>query len=67
LGPSAKIKDFDENPDIKTGKYDLYEDNKQGPDVVQDLDDIPDDSYNNYIGAELTLQKGDDVEQLDSL
>jgi hypothetical protein len=39
----------------------LYEDDEQGPDVAQDHDDIPDDSYDNYIRAKLTLQKGDEV------
>jgi hypothetical protein len=45
LGPSAKMEDFDDNPDIKTTSYELYEDNKQGQNVAQDHDDIPDDSY----------------------
>jgi hypothetical protein len=43
-GPSAKIEDFDDQPDIETANYDLYEDGKQGPDVAQDWDGIPDDS-----------------------
>jgi hypothetical protein len=36
-------------------------DGKQGPDVAQDRNDIPDDSYDRYIGAELTLRKGHEV------
>jgi hypothetical protein len=61
LGPNAKPEDFDDEPDIELANYDLYEDDEQEPDVAQDRDDIPDDSYDNYIGAELTLQKGDEV------
>jgi hypothetical protein len=48
-------------PDIEMANYNLSKDDKQGPDVSWDRDDVPDDSYNNYIGAKLTLQKGDEV------
>jgi hypothetical protein len=47
LGPSAKMENFDENPDIETANYELYEDSEQGPDVAQDRDNIPNDSYDN--------------------
>jgi hypothetical protein len=38
-----------------------YEDDEQEQNFAPDQDDLPDDAYDNYIGAELTLQKGDKV------
>jgi hypothetical protein len=54
LGPSAKAEDFDVELDIETANFDLYED-------AQDGNAILDDSYGNYIRAELTFQKGDEM------
>jgi hypothetical protein len=61
LGPSAKPEDFDDHDDIELANPDLYEDDDQAQTFASDRDDMPDDAYDNYIGAELTLQKGDEV------
>jgi hypothetical protein len=61
LEPSAKPEDFDDHPDIELNNPDLYEDNDQVQSFASDHDDLPDNAYDNYIGAELTLQKGDEV------
>ncbi len=63
LGPSAKPEDFEDmaEEDIELGNPDLYEDDDQAQAFAPDRDDLPDDVYDNYIGAELTLQQGDEV------
>jgi hypothetical protein len=61
LGPKATQDDFDNNPDIETANPDLYEDAVQAESFAQDREDIPDNAYDTYIGAELVLQKGDAV------
>ena len=38
-----------------------YKDEEQEQNFSPDRDDLPDDAYDNYIGAELTLQKGNEI------
>jgi hypothetical protein len=59
LGPSAKPENFSDN--IELAKPDLHKDEAQQESFAPDKDDLPDDAYDNHMGAELTLQKGDQV------
>jgi hypothetical protein len=59
LGPSAKPEDFSD--DIELANSALHEDEEQQESVTSDRDNLPDDAYDNHTGAELTLQKGDQV------
>jgi hypothetical protein len=64
LGPLAKPEDFEDTNglgDIELANPDLYEDDDQEQAFAPDRDDLPDDACDNYIGAELTLQQGDEV------
>ena len=60
LSPKAKKEDF-EKDNIELTDPELYEDDKQAENYAPDREDIPDNAYNTYIGAELMLQKGDTV------
>jgi hypothetical protein len=60
LGPSIKPEDFDnQNVDVKLTNPDLYADDDQAESFAQDREDVPDNAYDTYIGAELTMQSGD--------
>ena len=60
LGPSAKPEDFESDDDVEqlTNPV-LYKDKEQKQALAPHRDDIPEDVYDNYICAELMLQKGD--------
>ena len=59
LGPSAKRADFDIALDVEDEPSDLYEDDEQEAHQVPDRDDIPDNFYDTYLGAEVLLPCGD--------
>jgi hypothetical protein len=61
LGPSAKPGDFEDKDDAEMANPDLHEDEEEGKTFVPNRDDLPDDTRDNYIGAELTLQQGNEV------
>jgi hypothetical protein len=61
LGPSAKPDDFEDQDNIEPTNPDLYEDYEQEQSFASGQDDIPNDACENHIGAELTLQQGDQV------
>ena len=61
LRPSAKPEGFDDHGNIELTSPDLYEDEEQKEVLAPDQDEIPCNTYDNYIGAKLTIQKGDEV------
>jgi hypothetical protein len=62
LGPSAKPEDFEDKEDVEgMANPDLYEDEEQGQATAPDREDVADDAYDHYIGAELDLQNGDEI------
>jgi hypothetical protein len=55
------FEDMDELGDIELANPELYEDDDQEQAFAPDRDDLPDDACDNCIGAELTLQQGDEA------
>lgn len=61
-GPSAKPGDFEEDLDIKTPSFKKYEDDETKPHTVLEADEHEDpDKYNKYLGAEVTLPRGNNM------
>eukprot|EP00978_Attheya_sp_CCMP212_P044168 scaffold302773_cov75-Attheya_sp.AAC.2 len=62
LGPSAQVKDFEDNVEIHTPTLEHYDDdNDGGMPPVPDRDDIEEEAYDHYIGAEVALPRGDQM------
>ena len=62
LGPPVKREDFDDQNDIdELINLELNKNEEQEGSFAPDQDILPDDAYNNNMGAELTLQKGKQV------
>ncbi len=59
LGPEAKPEDFDFDLDLQEEFEDHYEDDNQPAEEVPDRDNLPDDHYDQYLGAEFLLPRGD--------
>jgi hypothetical protein len=55
LGPKAKEEDFKELADIEMTNPELYEDGDQAESYAPDREDVPDNAYDTYIGAELNM------------
>jgi hypothetical protein len=58
---NIRAKDFDDHKDVELANPDLYKDDEQEQSFAPDRDKLLDNTYDSYIGAELTLQKGDQV------
>ena len=65
LGESFKYEDFSTDPeleDLGTPIYESYEDDvDEGPSFVPDAEDVDEDTYDQYVGAEVSLPIGDSV------
>ena len=62
LGPEAKRTDFDDDPDVETPTFDVYADGDDGEITrAPDAEEVTPEDLDNYIGAEVMLQKGDRV------
>ena len=60
LGGVAKVEDYDGLVDVETPTYEAYEDDDDPkPPIAPDIDDITLDTYDNYVGADVLLPKGD--------
>jgi hypothetical protein len=56
LGPGSKPEDYDDDPDIQTPTFDPYEDDdEQGDRSIPDRDEVTGDTFDQYLGAEVTL------------
>ena len=60
LGPSAEPGDFSEDPDISTPTFEPYGDDDDGDGVATpDAEDVSGETADEYVGAEVTLPRGD--------
>ena len=63
LGDSFAWEDFKDDNDIQTPVWECYEDEDEDKQPqVPDIDDADPDTYDQYVGAEVLLQKGDQVQ-----
>lgn len=64
LGDAFRPEDFKDDPDLSEVVRPIqepYEDDEQAPQTVPDADDADPDTYDQYVGAEVQLQLGDNV------